>query len=143
MKYILILLFVIPSFHYAQENVGIVEGFIIDSKTEEPIPFANVSLLQANEQIIGTTTDFDGKYVLKPVKAGEYDIQVYSMGYPSKKITGIKVRPKKVTRQNISISQGIKLSNVCVTICCPSILQKDNTTIERVFKREEIQHMPF
>ena len=55
---------------------GTIKGTVIDPKTKEPVPFANVVAKQDGKQIKGTQTDFEGKFTLKPLPVGQYDIQV-------------------------------------------------------------------
>jgi len=145
MKYFLILFFIFPSFHYAQnqDSLGVIEGIIIDSKTEEPIPFANVFLLRGSEQIIGTTTDFDGKYVLKDVPAGKYDLQISYVGYQTKKISRTIVSSELNKLKTISLEAGIHISNWgCFWYIIP-LFEKDNTTIETTYSRDQIEKMPY
>lgn len=60
-----------------------ITGTITDAKTGEPLPFATV--LFVGKESIGTTTDFDGMYVLES-KWGTDSIQVSYVGYYSETI---------------------------------------------------------
>jgi len=80
----------------AQVGQGTIKGTIKDD-SGEPVPFANVALLDGSNQILGTTTDFDGKYTLKPIQPGTYDLQVSYVGFQTRKTTGIGVSSGKIT----------------------------------------------
>ena len=60
---------------------GALKGKIIDKKTNEPIPFANIIIEQGGRQSGGTTTDFDGNYTIKPIPPGKYDLKATYVGY--------------------------------------------------------------
>lgn len=47
---------------FAQEAT--LQGKIIDKKTKEPISFANIVVENKGSQVGGTSSDFDGKYVI-------------------------------------------------------------------------------
>ncbi len=58
----------------------IITGVVVDSKTLEPLPFANVYL---NNTTIGTVTDMQGKFILKQLPTGSFDLIVSFVGYQS------------------------------------------------------------
>ena len=60
---------------------GTIVGSVIDGRTQEPVPFANVVLLLNGKQVFGTQTDFDGNFTFKGVPKGEYEIVVSCVGY--------------------------------------------------------------
>lgn len=55
-----------------------VEGKIIDSKTNEPLPFVSVYLSQTS---IGAVTDEKGSYTIKRIPAGSYTLVASLIGY--------------------------------------------------------------
>ena len=58
----------------------IITGVVLDSKTFEPLPFANVFL---NNTTIGTSTDNQGKFILRVLPTGSFDLIVSFVGYQS------------------------------------------------------------
>lgn len=67
------------------ETVYMTEGTVMDGKTKEPIPFANVVVLKDRKQVMGTTTGFDGNFKLE-LEDGTYEILISSIGYAQKRI---------------------------------------------------------
>ena len=61
---------------YAQE--GVLEGSVIDARAREPIPFVNI-LLEGTT--IGATTDIDGRFAVRQVPPGLYNVIASSVGY--------------------------------------------------------------
>ncbi len=63
-NYLLIYFMLLSAFGFAQNDIG---GIVSESVSRAPIPGANV---QVKNTTISTTTDFDGKFVLKNVPKG-------------------------------------------------------------------------
>ncbi len=80
---------------------------VIDSATQKPIDYANVSLVKAkdNKPVNGGVTDEKGKVVLQNIAPDEYKLSVGFMGYKSKTIL-VKTTPEKPDQNlgTISIS---------------------------------------
>ena len=57
-----------------------IKGTVVDSKTDEPLPFVNVIVTDTKGMVTGTTTDFDGNFTVKVAK-GNYTITVSALGY--------------------------------------------------------------
>ncbi len=83
---------------YAQN--GSIKGIVNDSSG---LPLADVNV-KIKSSYIGTATDIDGKYELAKVPAGEYTIQVSSVGYKTVEYTGIKVKKDEVTSLDITLN---------------------------------------
>jgi len=124
----------------AQVGQGTVKGKILDDNGE-PVPFANVALLNGSEQVLGTSTDFDGKYTLKPVPPGTYDLQISYVGFQTKKISGVVVKSDKIVEQSLKLSKGVELGTVDIIEYKKPLFEKDQTTSGTTTSREEIEKM--
>lgn len=79
-----------------------ISGKVIDGATGDPLFTANVSVKGTST---GTTTDFDGKYVLN-LDPGTYNIQYSFIGYAPVTITGVEVKEGEKTVLNpVSLKQ--------------------------------------
>ncbi|WP_240596663.1 TonB-dependent receptor [Rhodohalobacter barkolensis] len=63
------------------QSTGSVAGFVIDSETEEPVPFAYIHLEEINRT---GTTDRHGYFKIHNVPEGRYSLYVHRIGYSSK-----------------------------------------------------------
>jgi CarboxypepD_reg-like domain len=61
-----------------------VSGIILDSITQEPVPYANVYFANTS---VGTYSSEDGKYTLKNFPDGKYDLTVSFVGYLTSQIS--------------------------------------------------------
>lgn len=100
MKYLIVLLFFIFSNIFPQ--IKSLEGTILNSSTKEPIPFANVVVVDKG---IGTATDSNGRFTLK----GEFkktDIL---------RLSHIAYEIKEISVENLILSKIIFLDNKIIT----------------------------
>ena len=63
---------------YAQ--TGEITGQVTDQDSKEGVPFANVAAYQQGKLVAGSSSDFDGYYIIKPLEPGVYDVHVTIVG---------------------------------------------------------------
>jgi len=80
---------------------GILTGSVIDSKNGEQLIGANLLLEGTN---IGAATDLDGKFIIKNIAAGSYNLFASMIGYTKVTVTGIVIKPNEIMETNISLS---------------------------------------
>ncbi len=92
---------------------GIIKGKVLNSINNEGIPFASVGITSINTF---TTADIDGKYELKNLTPGLYNITASFVGFGKKTIFEIEVKSYTPTVLNIGLEQQIdSLSEVEIT----------------------------
>jgi len=97
---------------FALGQYGII-GTVIDGDFNEPLPFANILVLETGE---GVTSDFDGKYTFE-LQAGTYSVQFSFVGYETKIITEIEVTNDEYTIIDVVINSAAQgLEEVVVTV---------------------------
>jgi hypothetical protein len=85
---------------WAQNN-GEIRGFVYDKESGEPIIYTPVYLEGTK---IGMATDVNGFYALTKLKAGNYVLRCYALGYDSLKIT-INLKEGQIVKQNIYMTR--------------------------------------
>lgn len=126
---------------YAQVGSGELKGKVIDAETGEALPFANVVIKTEGDQIAGATTDFDGKYSLKPIPPGTYIVQATYVGYQPKQINGVQIKSDKTEFLDIKLSQGVALEEFEVIDYEVPLISKDQTQSGGTVTRENIDKM--
>lgn len=102
-KAILILVLIsLVQFTKAQ-GYGEIRGLIKDDELN-PVIGAVVKITQGGYLIGGTTTDVNGKYVYKPLNAGEYEMIVTSQLHTTVRKTKIPVDPNEATYVDIKMA---------------------------------------
>ena len=98
-KISLFLLLAITTLGYSQNSFGEIKGKILDDFDNQGIPGANVYVKVGNTKV-GTVTDFEGRYRLKPLDPGTYTLNVSYVGKAKTQIKNILVKPNKVNQLN-------------------------------------------
>lgn len=114
MKKILIIMAVLFGMNgmVCAQGMGEIRGKVIDEKTGETLPGANV-LVHVGSGIIGVQTDVKGNFVLKPLNPGVYTVEISFTGYQPSAITGVTVQAEKITPLNdLALSPGITIPGV-------------------------------
>ena len=96
-----------------QRQQGVIEGIVFNAATKEPIVGANV-------QIIGTTfgsaTDIDGKFRIKNLPIGNYQVRTSALGFEPHIHTDVVVAAGKQTQLNIDLRETVlEFEEVTVT----------------------------
>jgi len=77
------------------QNLGEIHGKVFDDQGT-PLFMANV-VTDGGGGLIGTTTDDNGRFVLKPLKPGTYTVRVSYVGMITSETSAIRVNPDKIT----------------------------------------------
>ena len=102
-------------FQFAFSQKGEVTGKLIDIEFQDPIAFANILVKGTTT---GTTTDFDGNYVLS-LDAGTYTLSYSFLGYKTIEISDIEVKEGEVTTVNVNmevLAEGLDEVVVAVSV---------------------------
>ena len=127
---------------FSQTGSGTLKGKIVDKKTKEPIPFANIIIELGGVQVGGATTDFDGNYLIKPIPPGKVDLKASYVGYKQMLMKGIQVLPDKIQFQDLELEQtSINLTEVQVVDYKVPLISKDQTTSGGTVTSDEIAKM--
>jgi len=135
----LVLLFsTLPS--EAQQRPGTLRGIVIDSSTGESIPFANVIVLDDSlNQVTGGRTDLDGKFQIKPINPGTYNVEVTFVGYSKMRIKEVMITPNTVTTLNVKMQASSEVLQEVEVIHSAPLIDKSKSS--NVVTSEEIQMM--
>lgn len=91
---------------------GILTGKVLDGEYNDVLPFANVIIKDSQN---GTTSDFEGKYILKIVP-GIYTIQFSFVGYQTLEIAEVNIKEGETTNLDITLkASAFQLDEVVIT----------------------------
>ena len=121
-------------------TTGKISGKVVDSKTNEPIPFATVVVAGTS---LGASSDAEGKYVILNVPPGTYSITAGSIGYQGQKYTNIGVSVDFTTTMNFSLKESsVELGEVIVEGERSPLIRQDQTNPVVSVSSDNIQSLP-
>lgn len=126
----------------AQVGTGTLTGTVTDKSNGEPIPFANVVVMQAGQQITGASTDFDGKYKIAALKpANDYTVIASTVGFTAMEKRGVIVKANKNNFVDFAMDAGVKLDEVVVIDYEVPLIERDGGSSTTVTGKD-IEKMP-
>lgn len=128
--------------HEYQAGSGTLKGALTDAETGEPLPFVNIVLEQGGNQVTGSSTDFDGRYTIKPIPSGVYDVTVSYVGYNSLKVKGIRINSNKISFADIVLNPGVKLEAFEVIEYQRPLIDMDGGFSGGTVSRDDVTKMP-
>ncbi len=117
MKYILLMSLLLASViifgNPGSPKPGGIQGIVIDSHTEQPLPGVNVYILDTE---IGTATDAEGRFFLNRIEPGSYHVRFEMMGYKPQTKLNLPVSPDRDLPIIVSLEQTVlEMQNIVVT----------------------------
>ena len=73
----------------AQTHTGVIDGHIVDARTQEPIVGVNIQVVQ--KPLIGTLSEADGRFEIKGLEVGTYSLRISAVNYTARIITNVVV----------------------------------------------------
>lgn len=82
-----------------------IRGIVTDAKTDMPVEHASVGI--PGNPLLASSTDSLGRFIIRGVPVGRYDVHVSSMGYHSDVAKGISVTSSKEVFLKISLHENV------------------------------------
>lgn len=100
--------------HQQAQQVGSLAGKIRDERSGEELIGANVFIVNTK---LGASTDIDGRYDIKRILEGTYDIRVSFLGYEAKVVSGVVIAKNEQTSLDVSLNedQGLQQQEVVIS----------------------------
>ena len=120
-------------------QVGHIKGKLIDHDTKEPLPGANIVLLETQ---IGAASDLNGEFIIGNISVGAYKIEFSYMGYGTKTLTDVIVKSNRTTfLETELLPTTIQTESIEVTAGYFTNNQEQPVSVTN-FSREEIRRAP-
>jgi len=142
-KITMLLIFSILFSSLSYSPSGTLRGRIFDKDTKEPISFANIVIELGGNQIAGTTSDFDGNYLIRPIPQGTYSVRATYVGYKTVVVKGVIINGDQIRFFNIEMESTVEtLAEIVVTAYKVPLISKDETVSGGHVTSQEIKKMP-
>jgi len=140
---LLLVFFAIVSVNMLFAQSGTLKGKVLEKETGEPIPFANVSILKNGKVITGGTTDFDGKFTIKPIPSGKVTVRTSSMGFSTIVLNNVQIVTNSITFKDFKLPSSVKkIPDVIVKSYRIPLIKKDQVASGGLVTAEDIDKMP-
>jgi hypothetical protein len=135
-KYIFLLIFIIPLLSYAQPQSKI-QGKVYDEGTGEALIGANVIILNTN---IGAATNIDGEYFILNVPVGTYEVQASMIGYNKQTQVEVMVSVDRVTNLDFRLSSSVYQEQEVIIVAERNKIHKDVSNTQLVVTNDQITY---
>jgi outer membrane receptor protein involved in Fe transport len=116
---------------------GLIRGKVLDSKTDEGLPGANVVI---KGTYYGASTDIDGNFIIQNVSPGQYTLEVSMIGYTITQQTGVKVIPGQDAELTIKLEETVlAIGQEVVIIGERPLFSLDETSTRRAVTADELK----
>ncbi len=92
---------------------GQIKGRLTDKETGEPIYGASVMVVGTNR---GSLTDFDGRYLIKQLEPGTYQLKVSHLEYNTATITNVKVQSDITEEASLQLTKKVSKLDVEIVV---------------------------
>lgn len=122
-------------------NTGTLTGRVIDKKTGEPLPDANVVL---EETELGASTDLSGRYQIINIPPGRYSVTASYIRYNPLTVTDVLVIQDQSGTVDFRVSETVVDVGLRVEVTAKKVELVNPTTVsvERIITDEEFKRLP-
>ncbi len=122
---------------------GALKGKVLDKTTKEPLPFVNIVVEVGGTNVGGSSSDFDGNFMIKPIPPGKYDVKATYVGYKPTMYKGVAIAADQIQFLDLEMESTAQvLSTFEVVDYKVPLISKDQTTSGGSVTQEEIAKMP-
>jgi outer membrane receptor protein involved in Fe transport len=118
-------------------SMGTLKGFVFDSNANQPLEYATITMIRKkdNQVVNGTITDQTGFFKIKGVEYGMYNIDITFIGYKTKSLENVAIKPndKDIDIGQINLEPALEtIGEAVVTADRPTMTYKIDKKIINV-----------
>ena len=135
---LLLIILTFSSLSYSQ--TGKISGRVVDSQTNEGIPFVNIIVEGTNQ---GAASDINGYYSIIGISPGTYNLKASAIGYTPVAYKDVRVSIDLTTKIDFSLQEtSVALGKEVVVVASRPLVQKDLTSSTAIVDASQIQSLP-
>ncbi|MFC1724088.1 TonB-dependent receptor domain-containing protein [candidate division KSB1 bacterium] len=136
---ILFSLFFVLSDVFADGTTGTLAGYVKDKKTKEPLPGAQVIILNTK---LGAAADKDGFYIVNHIPAGTYTVKITHVGYTPLIVKDVNITADQRTSMNFEIEEGVIEGEEIVITARRPLIQSNVTSTSHYIEGKNFNQLP-
>lgn len=118
---------------------GKISGKVSDKLTGEPLPFANVLIINTNQ---GAATDSKGNFLILNIDPGKYDVRISMIGYKDLRITDVIVSADLTTKLEVQLEENSFEIGEIIVSATKNMLNKDETSKTAIISASTFSDLP-
>ncbi len=118
---------------------GKIQGTVTDAASGEPLPGVNV-FIEGTTQ--GTSTNFDGEYVIIGLRPDTYTVVFSFVGYQTTRVEDVRINIDLTRTIDVEMSEEIFEGEEVVVTAVRPLIQKDLTATTAFVSGDEIKALP-
>jgi hypothetical protein len=118
---------------------GIIKGRVFDKINNEPIPFANIFIAEIQK---GISSDIEGNFIIKDIKAGIYNVTFSFIGYQTYTASEVIVSPNKPSIINAGLDETTTSLDEVEIKASPFLKSEESPVSKRNISATEIYRNP-
>ena len=118
---------------------GVVKGRVVDQLSNQPLPFATVSI---ESKAVGVNTDEDGYYLIENLEPGLYNVTAQYLGYKPVTEFEVQVSNSKPAQVDFALREESSNINEVVVEASPFVKTEESPVSLRTIGTAEIQRNP-
>ncbi len=119
-------------------NLGVLKGKVQDGKTKEELVGATIFIVGTYK---GTSTNLEGEYALKNIKAGDYTIKFSMVGYAERVYNGIRIGKGETKVLNVQLTDALQTSTTIEVIGEKAVVDLESGKSEVTIGAKDIKEM--
>ncbi|HVO72528.1 MAG TPA: TonB-dependent receptor, partial [Ignavibacteriaceae bacterium] len=141
MKKLILSLFLlaIPALVVYPGTTGKIAGIVTDKATGDPIPGANIVILETS---LGAASNLNGEYTILHVPPGIYSMQVSVIGYTKVVVNDVRVYIDETARIDVSLEEETIQVGEVVVVAERNLIKPDVATSVVSVSGEELKDLP-
>ncbi|MFT6941815.1 MAG: hypothetical protein ACJASN_003317, partial [Cyclobacteriaceae bacterium] len=136
---LLITVFVLAAFAASAQNTGVINGYVIDAKTEEPLIGVAVRISGTAQ---GGITDYNGYYTIANLEPKTYNIEASYVGYQTLTRFSVVVRTGGTPDVNFDLEESVAQLGEIVIVANPFAKLEETPLSIQKLSAEEIATYP-
>jgi hypothetical protein len=128
---------------------GVIRGRVLNKTTNEPVPYATVVIsgtpqgdTEASTAITGATTTDEGRFELKELAPGRYNLEVRSLGFKTERIYEVAVTNARPAEVNIALLEEAERLQEVEVVASPFSKTDESPVSLRSIGPDEIRRSP-
>ncbi|MCK4689080.1 MAG: carboxypeptidase-like regulatory domain-containing protein, partial [Candidatus Marinimicrobia bacterium] len=109
-------------------QTGDISGVVIDKETQSPLIGVNVVVIDTDW---GAATDLNGRYHIRNIPVGTYNLTFHMMGYEKLEKLNIPVSPDRITQMDVSLGMISILGEEVVVTATAFVKARDAVVSDR------------